>query len=94
MIDTLRPAECIERELNASPELDRAAAHLAKAVAEEATRGLATKDDLRLLKAQLALARLEAWLSTRVGAMLAAAVTILLAGIAVSPPLAQWVVRA
>jgi hypothetical protein len=58
-------------------------------VAEEAPRGLATKQDLRL-----ALAQLQARLSNRVGVMLAAAATILLAGIAVIPLIMPWIVRA
>jgi hypothetical protein len=88
VIDTLRLAERIERELHASPELARAAAHIANALAMEITRDLVTKQDL-----ELALARLEARLSTRIGVLLAAAVTILLAGIAVVPPIVQWIVR-
>jgi hypothetical protein len=89
MIDTLRLAERIERELHASPELARAAAHIANDLAMEITRDLVTKQDL-----ELALARLEARLSTRIGVMLAAAVTILLAAIAIIPPVMQWIMRA
>jgi hypothetical protein len=92
MIDTLRLAERIERELHTSPELARAAAHLAKDVAEEATRDLATKADLHALEARLELAMSR--LQLRIGVMLGVAVTILLAGIAVIPPIVQWIVRA
>lgn len=91
MIDTPRLAEPIERELPASPELARAAAHIAKDVAEEATRDLATREDLRLLKAELELALARQ--TARIGVMLGAAVTVLLAGIAVIPPVMQWMVR-
>jgi hypothetical protein len=98
MIDTLRLAERIERELHASPELARAAAHIARDVAEEATRGLATKQDVRAIKSELALLKAELELAiarqtVRIGVMLGAAVAIL-AGIAVIPPLMQWILRA
>jgi len=89
MIDTLRLAERIERELHASPEFARAAAHIANDLAMEIARDLVTKQDL-----ELALARLEGRLSSRIGVMLGVAVTILLAGVAVIPPIVQWIMRA
>jgi hypothetical protein len=66
--------------------------HLAKGVAEKATRGLATKADLDAPESRLELAMSR--LQPRIGVRLGVAVTILLAGIAMMPPVVQWVVRA
>ena len=48
MIDTLKLAERIERELHITPAAAQAAAHIAREVLQEATAEVASKDDLRL----------------------------------------------
>lgn len=53
MIDTLKLAERIERELRVSPADARAAAHIARDVLQEATADLATKIDLKTALAEL-----------------------------------------
>jgi hypothetical protein len=55
-------------------------------------RDLATGGGLRLVRTELELA--PRWQTARIGVMLGAAVTILLADIAVIPPIVQWIVRA
>jgi hypothetical protein len=59
MIDTLKLAERIERELHASPEYARTTAHIVRDILTEATADLATKNDLVALRNDLTAALAE-----------------------------------